>query len=128
MNALGYCPQCNKTLSLTDSFTCSCGYLIEVDQELHLCPFCKKQDFYKQKDFNPLIGRIIFIIAAILSLFTYGLSFIVFYIIDFFLYKKIPFLVLCYYCGSHFRDVLRIHEIKEFDHYKADMIKYNQDV
>jgi|JI10StandDraft_1071094.scaffolds.fasta_scaffold793741_1 hypothetical protein len=128
MNVMGYCPQCNKSLSFSDNFICSCGYTIELEKELYSCPFCKKKDFYKQKDFNPLIGRIIFIIAAILSIFTYGLSFIVFYIIDFFLYKKIPFLVLCYHCGSHFRDVKRIKDIKEFDHYKSDMIKYNQDV
>ena len=54
------------------------------------CPVCERKDFYQQKDFNRKIGVILFVIAAILSIFTYGLSLIALWLVDLLLFSKLP--------------------------------------
>ncbi len=127
MDITTYCPKCQKLLtgSLNKDLHCSCSYVLHDQKNLTTCPICQKQDFYRQKDFNPKIGIGLFILASILSIFTYGLSFIALYLIDLWLYKKIPPLIICYHCQSQFRNVLEEKNIDEFDHYKHDMLKYN---
>ena len=88
------------------------------------CPVCGRKDFYKQKDFNRKIGVTLFVIAAILSIWTYGISFIVLYLFDLLLYKKIGQVVSCYKCDTLFRKVENIEEIFPFDHEMNDRIKY----
>ena len=88
------------------------------------CPVCGRKDFYKQKDFNRKIGVTLFVIAAILSIWTYGISFIVLYLFDLLLYKKIGQVVSCYKCDTLFRKVENIEEIYPFDHEMNDRIKY----
>ena len=88
------------------------------------CPCCKRKDFYQQKDFNRKIGVILFIIASILSIWTYGISFIVLYAVDFFLFQKLKYIVICYKCNTIFRDVANKDEILTFDHEMNDRIVY----
>ena len=89
------------------------------------CPSCQRKDFYKQKDFNRKIGVTLFTIAAILSIFTYGISFIVLYIFDFILHKKIGDVVACYKCNTLFRKVKNLDSIRGFDHEMNDRIIYS---
>ena len=91
---------------------------------LHQCPVCDRKDFYKQKDFNRKIGVTLFVIAAILSIWTYGISFIVLYIFDLLLHRKLGDVVSCYKCDTLFRKVSNIEEIPAFDHEMNDRIKY----
>ncbi len=88
------------------------------------CPACTRQDFYKQKDFNRKIGVVLFVIAAILSIWTYGMSLVVLYLMDLFLFKKLSMVCVCYKCLTNFRKVKNVEEIRDFDHEMNDRIVY----
>jgi hypothetical protein len=92
--------------------------------ELKECPVCARQDFYKQKDFNRKIGVLLFVIAAILSIWTYGLSLVALYLVDLFLFKKLSMVAVCYKCLTNFRSVANITDIRDFDHEMNDRIVY----
>jgi hypothetical protein len=93
--------------------------------ELKECVTCERKDFYQQKDFNRKIGVILFVIAAVLSIFTYGVSFIVLYVFDFILHKKLGNIVICYNCQTVYRNVKNIDLIQPFDHEMNDRIVYS---
>lgn len=98
------------------------------------CPECKRKDFYSQKDFNRKIGVILFIVTAIIStiLFMKGFgpqyylsTFIILYLADFLLYRKLKSIAICYKCDAIFRDVANIDEILGFNHEMHDRIVYS---
>jgi hypothetical protein len=89
------------------------------------CPVCARQDFYKQKDFNRKIGVLLFIIAAILSIWTYGMSLVVLYLLDLFLFRKLSMVAICYKCQTNFRKVKNVGEIPGYDHEMNDRIVYS---
>lgn len=89
------------------------------------CPVCDRKDFYSQKDFNRKIGVMLFVIAAILSIWTYGISFIVLYIFDLILFKYLGKIAICYNCQTIFRKVENIEEIHGFNHEMNDRIVYS---
>lgn len=93
--------------------------------ELKHCPVCTRQDFYKQKDFNRKIGVILFVIAAILSIWTYGLSLVALYLVDLLLFRKLSLVAICYKCRTNFRKVSNMIEIRDFDHEMHDRIVYS---
>lgn len=88
------------------------------------CPVCSRQDFYKQVDFNRKIGVLLFIIAAILSIWTYGISLVVLWLVDIFLLKKLSLVAICYKCQTNFRRIKNFAEIRDFDHEMNDRIVY----
>jgi hypothetical protein len=92
---------------------------------LKSCPVCTRQDFYKQKDFNRKIGVTLFIVAAILSIWTYGLSLVALYLLDLFLFKKLGLVAICYKCNTNFRKLKNIEKIREYDHEMNDRIVYS---
>lgn len=96
-----------------------------IESCLKDCPVCERKDFYSQKDFNRKIGVILFVIAAILSIWTYGISFIVLYIFDLILYKTLGKIAICYKCQTIFRKVQNIDEIAGFNHEMNDRIIYS---
>lgn len=89
------------------------------------CPVCTRQDFYKQKDFNRKIGVALFVIAAILSIWTYGLSLVALYLVDLFLFRKLALVAICYKCRTNFRNLTNMSEIRDFDHEMNDRIVYS---
>lgn len=89
------------------------------------CPKCGRKDFYSQKDFNRKIGVILFVIAAIFSIWTYGISFIVLYLFDLLLFSKLRYIAICYKCNTIFRQVENIKDIPGFDHEMNDRIIYS---
>lgn len=89
------------------------------------CPVCSRMDFYKQKDFNRKIGVTLFVIAAILSIWTYGLSLVALYLLDLFLFRKLSLVAICYKCRTNFRRLKNIEEIRDFDHEMNDRIVYS---
>jgi hypothetical protein len=104
-----------------------------VEGILKVCPGCERQDFYSQKDFNRKLGVIIFVIAAIIStvMLWVGLgpqwylsTFIVLYAMDFFLFRRLNMIAICYKCNCIFRGVKNILEIPGFDHEMNDRIIY----
>ncbi len=96
-----------------------------VNGILKECSCCGRKDFYSQKDFNRKIGVILFVIAAILSIWTYGISFIVLYLFDLLLFKKLGLIAVCYKCQTIFRNVTNIKEIAGFNHEMNDRIVYS---
>ncbi len=89
------------------------------------CPVCSRQDFYKQKDFNRMIGVTLFVIAAILSIWTYGLSLVALYLVDLFLFRKLALVAICYKCRTNFRSLANMPEIRDYDHEMNDRIVYS---
>jgi len=89
------------------------------------CPVCLRMDFYKQKDFNRKVGVILFVIAAILSIWTYGLSLVALYLVDLFLFRKLALVAVCYKCLTNFRGVKNIADIRDYDHEMNDRIVYS---
>lgn len=138
---------------MTAQFTCSeCGSSIEVypdssasqvncevcshNQEVkfdanHMsnilkdCACCGRKDFFIQKDFNRKIGVALFVIAAILSIWTYGISLIVLYLMDLILFRKLKFAAVCYKCNTIYRGITNMNSIAPFDHEMHDRIVYS---
>lgn len=92
---------------------------------LKACPVCERQDFYKQKDFNRKIGVALFVIAAILSIWTYGLSLVALYLVDLFLFRKLSLVAICYKCRTNFRKITNMSDIHDFNHEMNDRIVYS---
>ena len=97
---------------------------MHMDAVLKTCPRCGCGDFYCQKDFNRRLGVALFAVAAVLSIWTYGLSFVVLWLADLYLYRVLGKVVVCYKCSTVFRRVGNAGDIAPFDHEKNDRIIY----
>jgi hypothetical protein len=97
---------------------------VHEEGRLESCPVCERQDFYKQKDFNRKIGVVLFVIAAIASIWTYGLSLVALYVVDLVLFKRLGVVCICYKCNTNFRKVKNAEQIRDFDHEMNDRIIY----
>jgi DNA-directed RNA polymerase subunit RPC12/RpoP len=67
------------------------------------CQRCGYERLYVQKDFNRTLGLWVFIVAALLSVPTWGLSLVAATIIDLALYYCLGDVTLCYACGAQHR-------------------------
>lgn len=132
------CPNCGSSIDVhpdTSAHKVSCNICQHVQEVkfsedvakgiLKECPVCSRQDFYKQKDFNRKIGVALFVIAAILSIWTYGLSLVGLWLVDHYLFKKINLVAICYKCQTNFRKVSNINDINDYDHEMNDRIVYS---
>lgn len=137
MTATLTCPSCGSGVHVYPKVSAShaecdvCSHQIPVkfteehEQDLiKCCPVCERKDFYRQKDFNRKIGVILFVIAAIASIWTYGLSLVALWLVDLFLFKRLPPIVICYKCATIFRGAKNHSEINDFDHEMHDRIVY----
>lgn len=95
-----------------------------VSGQVEDCPVCERKDFYRQKDFNRKIGAVLFVIAACLVPWTYGLSLLVLYLLDVFLFRRLSMIAICYKCRTIFRQVANIEQIRDYDHEMNDRIIY----
>jgi hypothetical protein len=105
-----------------------------VESKLIDCPNCQRKDFYSQKDFNRKLGVIFFVTTAIIStiMLWYGINplwylstFVVLYALDFFLFRRLKQIAICYKCDTIFRDVGNISDILPFNHEMHDRIVYS---
>ncbi len=132
------CKECGSSVDINpslDATKAQCGVCqhitnvkftpAHVEGRLEECPVCERQDFYKQKDFNRKIGVALFVIAAILSIWTYGLSLVALYLVDLFLFRKLALVAICYKCQTNFRNLVNMNEIRDFDHEMNDRIVYS---
>ncbi len=132
------CPSCQSSVEVLPDHMASkvdcniCQHVIDVkftkeheEGILKECPVCSRMDFYKQKDFNRKIGVLLFVVAAILSIWTYGVSLIVLYFVDLFLFRRLAMVTICYKCQTNFRKLKNIQEIRDFDHEMNDRIVYS---
>lgn len=129
------CPKCgssvevylNKITELAKCTVCETEVPIRLGKghlggELKTCICCGGESFYKQKDFNRKIGVALFILAAILSIWTYGISFIVLWLLDFFLFKKIGNIAICYYCETIYRKASNMEDLPGYDHLLGEKV------
>ena len=86
-----------------------------------LCPFCNGRDFYKRKNFNQILGLIIVLIGGILAISISYACLIILTIIDYFFYKKISNIGICYKCSAEFDKVYNIDKLSDYQHYKAEL-------
>lgn len=93
--------------------------------ELDVCPCCGRKDFFKQKDFNRKVGVVLYVIAAILSIWTYGLSLLALYLVDLFLFRRVGDVASCYKCETLFRQISNMEAIGTFNHEMHDRIVYS---
>lgn len=132
------CKECGSSVDINPSLEASkahcsvCSHITEVHftpahmkDRLEVCPVCTRQDFYKQKDFNRKIGVALFVIAAIASIWTYGLSLVALYLVDVFLFRRLAMVAICYKCQTNFRNLANMNEIRDFDHEMNDRIVYS---
>jgi hypothetical protein len=132
------CTQCGSSVDVHPDMNASkvscdiCQHVLDVkfnqdhmNSILKDCPVCSRQDFYKQKDFNRKIGVALFVIAAILSIWTYGLSLVALYLVDLFLFKKLAMVAICYKCKTNFRKLANMSDIRDYDHEMNDRIVYS---
>ncbi|WP_127718417.1 hypothetical protein [Halobacteriovorax sp. HLS] len=112
------CDVCSNEMNVTFDENHAKGILKD-------CPCCQRKDFYSQKDFNRKIGVALFVIAAILSIWTYGISFIVLYALDLFLFRKLAKVAICYKCNTIFRNLTNMEELYGFNHEMNDRIVYS---
>jgi len=100
---------------------------LEAHERSHLedCPVCQRKDFYQQKDFNRKVGVALFVVAACLVPWTYGLSLLALYLMDVFLFRKLSMIAVCYKCQTIFRKVSNIQNIAGYDHEMNDRIVYS---
>jgi len=132
------CPQCGSGINVlpglhADKADCSiCQHVVALkftpahtEGKLEDCVVCERKDFYQQKDFNRKVGVMLFVIAAILSIWTYGVSLIVLYLVDVFLFRRLSPIAICYKCQTIYRQVTNIAAIPDFDHEMNDRIVYS---
>jgi hypothetical protein len=132
------CPNCGSAIHLTPELSLKnadckiCQHHVEVfftpehlEGKLGTCPMCQRKDFYRQKDFNRKLGVGLFVSAAILSIWTYGISLIVLYLFDLFLFKKLGYIAICYKCNAIFRNSQHGGELPDFNHEMKDRIVYS---
>ena len=132
------CPECGSSIQVylnekAEAAKCTvCEHEVKLHvtddhlkDELFSCVVCKRKAFYHQKDFNRAVGVTLFIIAAIFVPWTYGLSLVGLWLVDFFLFRKILMIWICYKCNTIYRGAANLKEIPEFDHQLHDRIVYS---
>jgi hypothetical protein len=132
------CPNCQSSVEVYPDLEASkakcdvCSEVIpvhfnqdHVEGQLKDCPVCQRKDFFMQKDFKRAFGVTLFLVASVLSIWTYGLSFIVLYGLDFFLFRKLRYVAVCYKCNTIFRGAENMDSIPEFNHEMHDRIVYS---
>jgi hypothetical protein len=89
---------------------------------LERCLRCGEGRLYTQKDFNRKLGLGVFVIAALLSVPTWGLSLLAATIIDFMLYHLIGDVSICYGCATQHRGFRRNPQHGPFDLHVAETV------
>lgn len=132
------CPECGSGINIypaVDAKTAHCDVCQatvptkfnseHTEGRLCDCPVCERKDFFQQKDFSRKIGVLLFVIAACFVPWTYGISLIILWLVDLFLFRRIPNVVICYKCQTNFRGLSNLKEIPQFNHEMNDRIIYS---
>ena len=88
------------------------------------CPSCGRRDLYRQKDFNRRAGVLLFALAAVLSVWTYGLSLVALWLVDLLLHRRLGDVAVCYKCRAVFRNAAAaaLARVPPFDHETNDRV------
>ncbi|MCG8608805.1 hypothetical protein MJD09_27940 [bacterium] len=104
------CPQCCNEVTVSLSKSMQAGG--KVDR----CVICDRIRFYVQKDFNPRLGILIFVLGVLFSYHTKFISLFVATAIDFILYKVLNTVTICYHCRAIYRGFEEDPTHRGFDH------------
>ena len=113
-NVTYLCPACGREAvqalvsGAAPSACTGCGRVPRVPEErpsqdaaaLSRCAACGLDRLYVQKDFNKKAGLWVFVVAAALSVPTWGLSLVAATLIDLVLYYSLGDATVCYGCGA----------------------------
>lgn len=123
------CPYCGKPFrkSLLEDQALSCPLcgkgkwkIPETAGLLTRCFICEGEEFFKQKNFNKVLGCSIILVGLVLMPWTYGISLPVLALFDLFLVqKKVKDIAVCYQCRSEFIGVPVPENFQDFNHFKA---------
>ena len=126
------CPGCRhvQTAPWSPPLTCvRCGHVGSgppngwTRHPLERCVVCGVGELYRQKDFSVRWGLVVVIGAAVLAYWTWGLSLVVALLLDVWLYRRVPWVVICYYCQAHYRGLPDVKAYAAFDLLKHDIYK-----
>jgi len=131
------CPHCQHTVTtelkwpLSDLFCASCNQLVfphltdslKNQKKLEQCPACGASHLYRRKDFNQRLGIFLIVLGISLAYFTYGISLLAVTLLDFFLFRRVQEVGICYSCEAQFRnsplvEALEPFDLELFDYYK----------
>lgn len=90
------------------------------------CLSCGAGDLYLQKDFPRKIAIPIVIAGIVTVPWTWGLSLIAVALIDFILYRFVPWMTVCYRCRSEHRGFRKNPIHKEFDRHIDELYQYGK--
>jgi hypothetical protein len=91
-----------------------------------LCPLCGSRHLYRQRDVNRALGCGLVLVGAALVPWTFGLSLLVFGLVDLWLYRRLPLAVVCYVCDTVYRDARPLPRQADFELLKHDVLKYGK--
>ncbi len=89
---------------------------------LERCLRCGGDRLYTQKDFNRKLGLLVFAVAAVLSVPTWGLSLLAATLIDLLLYHLIGDVTVCYGCRAQHRGFRKNPQHGPFDLHVAEAV------
>ena len=120
-----FCELCDVKHALVEVVDCKHGKdQLSWDNynEFNKCPACSGSHFYRQKDFNRLLGCGIILFGILLVPITYGISLAIVALVDWFLYNRVPDTIVCYKCKGEFFGIHSIPKnITSFDHHIAEL-------
>jgi hypothetical protein len=90
------------------------------------CRSCGAKDLYFQKDFPRKIAIPIVLIGIVTVPWTYGLSLIAVALIDFVLYRLVPWMTVCYKCRAEYHGFNKNPSHKEFDRHIDELYQYGR--
>ena len=111
------CPSCGRVHPIRSGATASDA------TPLPRCLRCGLDRLYTQKDFNRKIGLWIFVVAAILSVPTWGVSLLVATIVDRILFYMLGDVTICYACNTQHRGFAGNPDHGEFDLHVAESVE-----
>lgn len=109
------------SLACPDCGTAAAERLPAVEAIFSHCVLCGYEAFYRQRDFNKVIGLGVIVVAALCVPWTHGLSMPVAALLDAWLYRRTPELARCYGCRAEFRGFALPGNLRGYDHYTAEL-------
>ena len=113
------CPNCGVARTVEEGWVGAAG-------QVEKCALCGCRHLYRQRDIHRGWGCLIVAVGAALVPWTFGLSLVAFALLDFWLYRRLPFAVVCYRCDTAYRDAHPGPRQGDFDLLKHDVLKYGK--
>jgi hypothetical protein len=103
------CPSCERRVAREAGQAANvcehCGHATDVaappaDSMIETCAACAHEQLYFQKDFNRTTGVALVAVGAVFVPWTYGLSLLAVTILDYFVWRMVKDVIVCYRCQA----------------------------